>query len=100
MTPCCGGEIDHEGFGFERLPTPDRPFAINRGRTRMLVLHPTTDGTPGLHALAIHLAGLEGRESPSWSWDGNDGAPTLYPSIKCSITGWHGYLNAGRMEHV
>lgn len=98
MTPCCGGEIDHSGFGFDRLPDADVPFVLNHGQTRMLILHPTSGGAPGLHAIAVHLKGTPPRETPSWEWDGNDGAPSLKQSIRCTITGWHGFLRAGRME--
>ena len=101
MTPCCGGEFDHRGFGFERTPDDETPFTFNPARDRMIIKHPTPPGAPpGYHRLAIYRDGQAPPERPAWLWDGNERAPTIRPSIKCTITGWHGFLTAGRMEHI
>lgn len=37
-----------------------------------------------------------GREDhPSWEWDGNRDAPTLWPSVAFKDGHWHGFLRAG-----
>jgi hypothetical protein len=33
----------------------------------------------------------------SWTWDGNEDAPTLTPSVH-HVGAWHGWIRAGRME--
>lgn len=35
--------------------------------------------------------------SPSWDWDGNEGAPTLSPSVH-HVGHWHGWLRNGVWE--
>ena len=32
-----------------------------------------------------------------WTWDGNEDAPTLTPSVH-HVGAWHGWIRAGRME--
>jgi hypothetical protein len=32
-----------------------------------------------------------------WTWDGNESAPTLRPSLGQRCCGWHGYLTAGKL---
>lgn len=38
---------------------------------------------------------LAPRNPNGWSYDGNEKAPTLAPSIKCHECGWHGFIRAG-----
>lgn len=38
--------------------------------------------------------------APTWTWDGNEAAPTLSPSINCSECGWHGFIQNGQMTNV
>ena len=91
----------HPG-GFNRTPTDDQPWAFNPDRTLMAIRHPPVPGQPqypGIHVIEI----TRGDARPAeliWNWDGNEAAPTVRPSIRCAITGWHGYLTAGRMESV
>lgn len=35
-----------------------------------------------------------------WAWDGNMDKPTVSPSVKQLVCGWHGYLRNGRWESV
>ncbi len=54
---------------------------------------------PGQTACIIPLrpvvtAGLNGGHY--WDWDGNEGKPTLSPSINATGS-WHGFVRAGRM---
>ena len=37
---------------------------------------------------------------PSWLWNGDEHAPSLYPSIACGPEGalWHGYIRCGQIE--
>lgn len=35
------------------------------------------------------------KNTPTWTWDGNESAPTLEPSINCSECGWHGFIREG-----
>lgn len=52
-------------------------------------------GVSGPDALSIHKGpSLAGNV---WGWDGNEGAPTLTPSI-LSPGQWHGFMRSGRLE--
>ncbi len=48
---------------------------------------------------AITIRGPGVAERPSWSWDGNESAPTLSPSIQRNTPcRWHGHLIKGVWE--
>lgn len=57
-------------------------------------------GGTGLHAVPIKPA--VNSVGNGWTWDGNEEAPTLSPSIHCDPTkggcGYHGYIRAGKIE--
>lgn len=36
--------------------------------------------------------------SPSWKWNGSLNDPTLEPSVRQLVCGWHGYLRDGYWE--
>lgn len=36
-------------------------------------------------------------DGKTWTWDGNETAPTLSPSINCSECGWHGHIQQGKL---
>ncbi len=38
---------------------------------------------------------IQPHPSPSWAWDGNSDAPTLYPSVHNLSCGWHGWFRKG-----
>lgn len=48
--------------------------------------------------LPIRAQGSPRTEAPEWEWDGNELAPTLYPSVYNSglPCQWHGWLRAGQ----
>ena len=55
----------------------------------------TPCGLIGLHGIPILPA--VNTKGNGWSWDGNEEAPTLAPSIKCESCGWHGFIRAGQV---
>lgn len=41
--------------------------------------------------------------APTWTWDGNEEAPTLTPSINCNGVGgcgWHGFIQQGKIVNA
>ena len=98
----CGGDGPvHLHGGYTHTPNSAAPFAFNASYSHIAILHPTPPGEPpGLHVITVHRAGYPPREQPSWEWDGDPGFPTLHPSIRCTLTGWHGYLRRGRFDAV
>ena len=72
-----------------------------RWRSALLAIrHPPVPGKPkypGIHVIEI----TRGKARPKelvWNWDGDVDAPTVRPSIRCKITGFHGYLTKGKWE--
>lgn len=52
-------------------------------------------GNEGYLSFDIH----EDKKFPSWKWNGDEGKPTLTPSIlKTSGCKWHGYLTEGEFR--
>lgn len=56
-------------------------------------------GCGALSQIKIGL-GHKPHASPSWHWNGNTANPTLTPSVRQLVCGWHGYLRAGYWESV
>ncbi|MGK7660665.1 MULTISPECIES: DUF6527 family protein [unclassified Marinovum] len=56
----------------------------------------------GCGDLARITIGTHGKPaaSPSWSWNANEHAPTLDPSVRQLNCGWHGWLRDGYWEAV
>ena len=102
-----------------RTPTPETPWALDDERKHIVVLHPPIQCKPsrqlaidhlgqlvlpdeladtcGMHHLRIYREGEPPPPSPAWLWNGDEQHPTLRPSIRCLISGWHGFLTDGRM---
>lgn len=92
---------DDEDLVFTRLEVGDWAF-VDQDRTIFIRL-PVPEGhwSDGVHFLALSP---DSRFCPAngthWTWDGNRESPTLEPSILDLVTGWHGYLRAGKLESV
>jgi hypothetical protein len=50
----------------------------------------------------VPIAPLKNALGFGWTWDGNEEAPTLSPSVDCRVEdggcGWHGWIRAGKLE--
>jgi len=65
-------------------------FCFDESRTTLYVWYPETSAPD-----AIAISRSPSCDSRVWLWDGNEDAPSLYPSLG-SWT-WHGWLNAGKL---
>jgi hypothetical protein len=78
-----------------RLPKAPGEFAwqINAPSRHLAMMLPCGD-----------FANLPVNTPNGWTWDGNEDAPTLTPSILCrrhvagSECGWHGYMTKGELR--
>jgi Family of unknown function (DUF6527) len=73
---------------------------------RMLMVKMPADGGE-VHGIPIAPAVSSGWNKAAWTFDGNEDAPTLSPSIRYGdrnekheivVEHWHGFIKAGRIE--
>lgn len=91
-------EITRSGYGVKATALMSVEIWHDVGRTMCVWPCPRRDGQSC--GVIVELHRPQRPFDKVWSWDGNESAPTLTPSVNCNGEagcGWHGFVQNGKL---